>query len=46
MNTTIDNNTVEWMHPGTLSAKANAADKPAWEHAMNGPDSKGYWEAC
>ena len=46
MNTTIDNNTVEWMHPGTLAAKANAADTPAWEQAMNGPDSKGYWEAC
>jgi hypothetical protein len=29
-----------------LAAKANADDNPTWEQAMNGPDQKGYWEAC
>jgi hypothetical protein len=41
-----DSNTVEWMHPMILAAKANAADNPSWDEAMNGPDRAGYWEAC
>jgi hypothetical protein len=44
--TDIENNTVEWMHPMILAAKANADDNPTWEQAMNGPDRKGYLEAC
>ena len=39
-------NTVEEMHPMALSTKANAADHPTWEQAMNGPEANGYWEAC
>ena len=38
--------TVEEMHPFALATKADAADNPTWEQAMNGPDSAGYWEAC
>ena len=38
--------TVEEIHPFALAAKADAADNPTWEQAMNGPDSAGYWEAC
>ena len=38
--------TVEEMHPFALATKADAADNPNWEQAMNGPDSAGYWEAC
>ena len=38
--------TVEEMHPFVLATKADAADNPTWEQAMNGPDSAGYWEAC
>lgn len=45
-NTDPDSNTVEWMHPMILAAKANAADNPTWDQAMNGPDQAGYWEAC
>ena len=37
---------VEEMHPFALATKADAADNPTWEQAMNGPDSAGYWEAC
>jgi hypothetical protein len=32
-------------HPMALSMKANAADNPNWNQAMNGPESKGYWRA-
>ena len=38
--------TVEEMQPFALATKADAADNPTWEQAMNGPDSAGYWEAC
>ena len=38
--------TVEEIHPFALATKADAADNPNWEQAMNGPDSAGYWEAC
>ena len=41
-----DSNTVEWMHPMVLAAKANAANNPTWDQAMNGPDHAGYWDAC
>ena len=41
-----EENTVEWMHPLTLSARANAEDNPTWEEAMSGPDRAGYWEAA
>jgi len=44
--TDLDSNTVEWMHPMALAAKANAEDNPTWDQAMNGPDQQGYWEAC
>jgi hypothetical protein len=44
--TDIDENTVEWMHPMVLAAKANAEDNPTWDQAMNGPDHEGYLEAC
>ena len=37
---------VEEMHPFALATKADAADNPTWEQAMNGPDLAGYWEAC
>jgi Reverse transcriptase (RNA-dependent DNA polymerase) len=43
--TDLENNTVEWMHPMILAAKANAEDNPTWDQAMNGPDRSGYWEA-
>ena len=45
-NTNPYSNTIEEMHPMALSTKANAADHPTWEQAMNGPEAKGYWEAC
>ena len=45
-NTDPEYNTVEWMHPMFLGAKANSEDNPTWEEAMNGPNRKGYWEAC
>ena len=38
--------TVEEMHPFALATKADAADNPNWEQAMDRPDSTGYWEAC
>ena len=44
-NTNPYTNTIEEMHPMALSTKANAADHPTWEQAMNGPEAKGYWEA-
>jgi hypothetical protein len=41
-------NTVEWMHPMILAAKAGAssADNPTWHEAMSGPDAKGYQRAA
>jgi hypothetical protein len=45
-NTDQEYNTVEWMHPMFLGAKVNLEDNPTWEEAMNGPNQKGYWEAC
>ena len=45
-NTNPYTNTIEEMHPMALSTKANAADHPTWEQAMNGSEAKGYWEAC
>ena len=45
-NTNPYTNTIEEMHRMALSMKANAADHPTWEQAMNGPEAKGYWEAC
>jgi hypothetical protein len=38
--------TQEDMHPLALAAKANDADNPTWEEAMNGPDRKGHMEAA
>ena len=29
-----------------IVSKANAANHPTWEQAMNGPEANGYWEAC
>jgi hypothetical protein len=43
--TDVEHNTVEWMHPMILAAKANSEDTPRWEEAMNGPNKAGYWEA-
>jgi hypothetical protein len=43
--TDVDENTVEWMHPMMLAAKAKE-ENPTWEEAMNDPDKAGYWEAC
>jgi hypothetical protein len=37
-NTDPEYNTVEWMHPLFLGAKANSEDNPTWEEAMNGPN--------
>ena len=41
----LDFNTVEAWHPLALAAKANSADNPTWDEAMNGPDRAGYWDA-
>jgi hypothetical protein len=38
-------NTVEWMHPMILAAKANNEDNPNWDEARNGRLKEGYWEA-
>jgi hypothetical protein len=38
--------TLEDWDPFALAAKANDADTPTWEQAMNSPDCKGFWEAC
>ena len=43
--TDLENDTVEAMHPLFLTAKANAADNPTWNEAMNGPNHDGCWEA-
>jgi hypothetical protein len=40
-----DLDTVEWIHPSLLSAKANSEDNPTWDQAMNCPDREGYWQA-
>jgi hypothetical protein len=45
-NTDPDDNTLDWMSPMILGAKANAEDTPTWEQAMNGPDREGYIKAC
>jgi Reverse transcriptase (RNA-dependent DNA polymerase) len=37
--------TVKYLHPMILAAKANSEDTPNWNQAMNGPDCEGYWEA-
>ena len=34
------------MHPLAFAAKVNSTDNPTWEQAMNGPDWKGYMDAC
>ena len=41
-----ETNTVEWMHPMILAAKANSEDNPTWDEAMSGPLKEGYWEAA
>ena len=38
--------TIEWMHPGLYSMKANCDDNPTWNQAMGGPNAEGYWQAC
>jgi hypothetical protein len=40
-----EDNTVEWVHPHSLAARANPEDNPTWEMAMNGPERAGYWKA-
>jgi hypothetical protein len=40
-----DEGYVDWLHPMALAAKANSADNPTWNEAMNGPNCEGYWEA-
>ena len=40
------NKTLESWHPMALAAKANDADTPNWNQAMNGPNAQGFWEAC
>ena len=40
-----DEGYVDWLHPMALAAKANSADNPTWNEAMNGPNRDGYWEA-
>jgi hypothetical protein len=41
-----DERTLEQWHPMALAAKANDADTPTWNEAMNGPYAEGFWEAC
>ena len=38
--------TLESWNPFALAAKANDADTPDWNTAMNGPNAEGFWEAC
>jgi hypothetical protein len=38
--------TIEQMHPGLYSMKANSDDNPTWNQAMGGPDAEGYWQAA
>ena len=40
------NGTIEDWDPMALAAKANDADTPNWNEAMNGPDAEGFMEAC
>jgi hypothetical protein len=44
--TNLKENTVKWMHPMILAAKANSEDNPTLDKAMNGPLKEGYWEAA
>ena len=37
---------LEGWDPFALSTKANAADNPKWEEAMNGPNRDGFMDAC
>ena len=39
-------NTLKGWHPMALAAKANDADTPNWNEAMNGPNAEGFWKAC
>jgi hypothetical protein len=41
-----DYDTIKWMSPTLFSVKLNAKDNPKWDEAMNGENSKGYWQAC
>jgi Reverse transcriptase (RNA-dependent DNA polymerase) len=41
----LDDDTVEWVHPHALPARAHAEDNPMWEQAMNGPERAWYWKA-
>jgi hypothetical protein len=38
--------TIKWVNPALFSVKANTKDNPNWNKAMNGKNSKGYWQAC
>ena len=42
----FDEGTIESWHPLALAAKANDADTPNWNQAMNGPNAEGFWKAC
>jgi hypothetical protein len=42
-NTDVDSNTVEWMHPMILAAKANAEDNPDWDTAMGSEEDREGW---
>jgi len=48
MHQTMDyeGNTFEEWDPMILSSVANSQDNPTWNHAMNGPNKKGFWTAC
>ena len=37
---------LEQWDPMAFAAKANDADTPTWNEAMNGPFAEGFWEAC
>jgi hypothetical protein len=36
---TDENGYVDWLHPMAFAAKANSADNPNWNEAMNGPNN-------
>ena len=40
-----EHGTLEQWHPMALAARANDADTPNWNEAMNGPNAEGFWEA-
>jgi hypothetical protein len=44
--TDFNNDTLEWMHPAALAAKANSEDYPTWEEAMNGPLKADWYKSC